>query len=66
MDKVMKGFSMITAIILAVNLFAAGCWIGNMVKLVRCDFQEPYKGEIIHLIGLIPYASIVTVWNSDK
>lgn len=66
MGKLEKGFTLISAIIIAVNLFAAGCWIGNVVKLIRCDFQEPYKGEIVHVIGLMPYASIITVWNGDK
>lgn len=37
-------------------------WIINLIQLLRCDFQEPWREEIIHAIGLIPYASLITVW----
>lgn len=44
-------------------LFFAICWLINAVKLVKCDFDAPYKEEIIHAIGLlVPPASIVTAW----
>lgn len=44
-------------------LIFALCWLTNAVKLVNCDFDAPYKEEIIHTIGLVvPPASIVTVW----
>jgi hypothetical protein len=42
--------------------FVAACWIVNLVKLCRCDFEAPYKEEVLHLIGLIPGVSIVTAW----
>lgn len=39
------------------------CWVINLVQLVSCDFEGPWREEIIHLIGLIiAPASIVTVW----
>ena len=41
-------------------------WCVNLYKLTQCDFAPSWKGEIIHAIGLIPPASIVTVWFSDK
>jgi hypothetical protein len=47
-------------------LFLAGCWIGNTIKFINCDFQPPYKGEVIHAAGFIPGVSIFTVWNDDK
>lgn len=47
-------------------IFGAVCYVGNVVKLTRCDFNAPYKGEIVHAVGLIPAVSIVTVWNNDK
>ena len=46
--------------------FMIGCWIGNFYKFVNCDFQAPYKGEIIHAVGLVPILSIATVWIDDK
>jgi len=62
-ENLAVGFSIF---MFAVSLFAAGCWIGNVVKLTRCDFEAPYKGEIIHAVGLIPHLSIITVWNNNK
>jgi len=47
-------------------LFVSGCWIGNLIKFVRCDFASPVKGEIIHGIGLVPTLSIFTMWNNNK
>jgi len=44
----------------------AACWIGNLYKLTQCDFAPSWKGEIIHAVGLIPPAAVVTVWFSDK
>ena len=44
-------------------LFFAVCWIVNLVKLLRCDFDAPYREEIIHAIGLVVApASIITCW----
>lgn len=44
----------------------AACWITNLYKLTQCDFASPYKGEVIHAVGLIPPASLLTVWFDDK
>jgi hypothetical protein len=42
-------------------------WCVNIYKLVQCDFEESYRGEIVHTIGVcIPPASLITVWNNDK
>lgn len=38
------------------------CWVTNLYRLTECDFEGPYKCEVIHAIGLIPPASLVTVW----
>lgn len=55
MEKILGGYVLVV-------LFIIGCWIVNLVKLVECDFEAPYKNEAIHAIGLIPVASVVTVW----
>lgn len=39
-----------------------GSWLVNLIKLLNCDFAAPWREEIIHAIGLIPIASVVTVW----
>ena len=38
------------------------CWIVNLVILLKCDFEGPWKEEIIHAIGLIGPAAGITVW----
>lgn len=37
-------------------------WVKNLIKLSDCDFKEPYKAEIIHLVGIIPPVGMVTGW----
>jgi hypothetical protein len=37
-------------------------WVKNIIKLTECDFEAPYKAEIIHGIGLIPPVGMVTGW----
>ena len=43
-------------------LYFIVCWIVNLVKLLNCDFEGPWKEEIIHAIGLIGPAAGITVW----
>jgi len=38
----------------------------NLYKFAQCDFEASWKGEIIHGIGILPPASLVTVWFNDK
>ena len=39
------------------------CWIVNFVKFLNCDFDAPYKEEIIHGIGVFTAVGAgVTVW----
>lgn len=52
--------------LLAIYLIPAtaliGSYIVNAMKLSDCDFESPYRCELIHVIGLIPPAQVVTVW----
>lgn len=49
--------------LLIIYLVFTIAWVINLVKLVQCDFEAPYKDEIIHTIGLVdPPTSLVTVW----
>ena len=42
-------------------------WCVNVFKLVQCDFAAPWKGEVIHTIGVvIPPFAVVMVWFDDK
>lgn len=37
-------------------------WIVNLVKLIMCDFADPWRDEIIHALVLFPIVSLVTCW----
>ena len=38
-------------------------WAVNLVKFIQCDFDAPYKEEIIHAVGIIfPPTAILTAW----
>lgn len=37
-------------------------WVKNIIKLSDCDFQAPYKAEVVHTVGLIPPVGMVTGW----
>jgi hypothetical protein len=58
--------SLFGIIVLSIWLLIIGSWVGNFFKLLNCDFEPSYKGEIIHAIGLVPVASVITVWYDDK
>lgn len=52
---------------IVIALFSVYCYVGNIIAFAHCDFKAPYKGEIIHGLGIVvPPASYVTVWFNDK
>jgi len=54
------------AIIYVVILLLCGIgWVKNIIKLTQCDFEAPYKCEIIHGVGLTPVGAI-TGWINIK
>lgn len=63
-----KGFTSTEfLVVLSLFLILPAFWITNIVRLCKCDFASPYKGEIIHAVGvIIPPAAVVTVWFNDK
>lgn len=41
-------------------------WVMNLKRLSACDFNAPYRCEVIHGLGIVPMFSVVTVWfDSD-
>ena len=41
-------------------------WTINSIQLSSCDFEYPYRCEVIHTIGLVlPPISMATVWFSN-
>ena len=55
----MKDMSILS--ILLVILVWVG-WVLNILKLAECDFEAPYKAEVIHTVGLLPVVGAVTGW----
>lgn len=55
----MKGFIII--VIVAIIVVGAG-WVKNLIKLTECDFEAPYKAEIIHAVGILPPVGMITGW----
>jgi hypothetical protein len=56
------GFWLFSGVGLMIPLYALIAWIVNIVKLLNCDFDAPWKDEFIHGIGLIPGVSMITCW----
>ena len=37
-------------------------WVKNIIKLTDCDFESPYKCEVVHAVGVIPPVGMITGW----
>ena len=37
-------------------------WVKNIIKLTECDFEAPYKAEVVHVIGVVPVVGAITGW----
>lgn len=55
----MKGLG--TFYLIVILVIGTG-WVKNLIKLSDCDFEAPYKAEIIHGVGIIPIIGMVTGW----
>lgn len=42
-----------------VIVFCVSAYITNIVKLVHCDFQAPYKAEVVRVVGLFPVVGFI-------
>jgi hypothetical protein len=49
-------------IILLMCLIGTIGWCKNIYKLTQCDFEAPYKAEVIHTVGIIPVVGWITGW----
>jgi hypothetical protein len=54
-----NGLGMIGVVVFIVM---CGSWVVNLNQLLACDFKSDYRCEAVHAVGLIPIASVVTVW----
>jgi hypothetical protein len=52
----------IVAVYLFIVLLVAVGWVKNIVKLTQCDFETPYKAEVIHAVGVLPPVGAITGW----
>jgi len=57
-----KDFYAIELVFIVLWLVIAIGWSVNLYKLVTCDFEAPYKAEIIRGIGLIPPVGAIVGW----
>lgn len=65
--KNQKDYTSIGLLGIIIFFLVIGSWVKNFTKFTNCDFQSPYKCEVIHGAGIIPAISVVTVWfNSDE
>ena len=54
------GFAAIIVIVLAVS-----GWVMNLVGFIRCDFEAPYRCEVVRGVGIfIPPVGAVAGWVS--
>lgn len=47
---------------LAVLAIVGTGWVKNIIKLANCDFEAPYKAEVVHAVGIIPPVGMITGW----
>ncbi len=61
-----KGFTlielMIVILIFGIVIGIGGGWVQNLNKLSNCDFESPYKTEVIRVVGIIPPVGGVVGW----
>ena len=51
----------IMTILLIIVVVSIG-WVKNLIKLSECDFESPYKAEVIHAVGILPPVGMITGW----
>lgn len=58
-----KGFALLGVLIVIVVIGLVGGigYVRNIIGLTRCDFQAPYKAEVIRAVGVVvpPVGAIV-------
>lgn len=50
----------------ALGLAIIVSWPINFWKFTQCDFEAPYKCEIVHGAGVFPIAGVITAWMSPE
>lgn len=54
------------AFVLVVVIIVAGVigYVMNIYKLTQCNFESPYKCEIVHAVGIIPIVGVFSGYMS--
>jgi len=61
--KSQTGYTLTGLLVVLWISFSISTWIWNATKLASCDFDAPYRCELIHGVGLVlPPLAIVTAW----
>jgi len=47
---------------LVILLLIGTGWVKNLIKLSECDFESPYKAEVIRTVGIFPPVGMVVGW----
>lgn len=55
----------IIVLYIGVVLLGLTGWVKDIVKLVHCDFQAPYKCEVIYGVGVTPAGAIIGWLNIE-
>ena len=59
-----KGFTlaevMVTVFFVSILFLGITGYVKNIIKLTKCDFESPYKAEVLRVIGVIPVVGAVT------
>ena len=58
----MNTVKLVIAIQLTLIIIIGTGWVKNIIKLTECDFEAPFKAEVIHAIGVIPPVGMITGW----
>lgn len=58
--KKQKGNALVITLVILIVVGTG--WVKNLIKLTECDFEAPYKAEVIHIVGIIPPVGMVTGW----
>lgn len=54
----MEATRILLAIYLTIIILFGVGWVKNIFKLSDCDFEAPYKAEIIRGVGVLPIAPL--------
>jgi hypothetical protein len=60
-------FGLFVLLCTVVVFLGAVGWVMNMVAFVQCDFQAPYKAEVLRGLGVfVPPVGVIEGWITIK